>query len=227
MKYRPRPALQNEIIAPKPLASLGEKILGNFFSYLFHPLFVPVYVTLFLVYVHPSAFAGFSALEKRQTIMIITLNLVLFPLISVLLLRAVGFIDSIFLHTKKDRIIPYMACGIFFFWAYTVFREQAHYPLLLTSFVFGIFLASSAGLVANIYYKISLHTIGMGGWLGFFLVIYFSNTMHMAWPLAIAILLTGFVSTSRLLVSNHTDKEIYMGILVGLVTQLAAAAFIL
>ena len=115
--------------------SIGARIFAGFFSYLFHPVFIPLYVTWFLVYLHPSAFAGFSAAEKKQTILIVVLNLLFFPLISVLLLRAVGFIDSLFLRTQKDRIIPYIASGIFFFWAYTVFKQQAQYPLVLTTYV--------------------------------------------------------------------------------------------
>ena len=209
-----------------PLTIPG-KIYASFFSYLFHPIFVPVYVVLFLLYVHPSAFAGFSDAEKKQTILIVILNLVFFPLVSVLLLKAVGFIQSIYLRTQKDRIIPYIATGIFFFWAYTVFKQQTKYPLILTSFVLGIFLASSVALIANIYFKISMHAIGMGGWLGFFLVILNSRAMLITWPLCIVLLLTGLVCSARLLISNHKPPDIYAGLLVGIVSQIAAAIFVL
>lgn len=207
--------------------SIPGRIYAAFFSYLFHPIFVPVYVILFLVYIHPAAFAGFSAAEKKQTILIVLLNLVFFPLMSVLLLRAVGFIESIFLRTQRDRIIPYIASGIFFFWAYTVFKEQSQYPLILTSFVLGIFLASSIALLANIYFKISMHAIGMGGWLGIFLIILNTQTMLMTWPIAAVLLLTGFVCSARLLISSHKPSDIYGGLFVGLISQLAAAIVIL
>jgi len=166
-------------------------------------------------------------MDKRQTMLIVGLNIVFFPLISVLLLRAVGFIDSLFLRTQKDRIIPYIASGIFFFWGYTVFKQQAQYPLLLTAYILGIFLASSLALIANIYFKISMHAIGMGGLLGFFLIIARSNTMLMTWPLCIALLITGFVCTSRLLIRSHQQKDIYMGLFVGAITQFMAAFVVL
>jgi hypothetical protein len=51
--------------------------------------------------------------------------------------------------------------------------------------------------------------------------------MLMTWPLSLALLITGVVCTSRLIVSDHTPKEIYMGLLVGLVCQFAAAIAIL
>jgi nitrate reductase NapE component len=196
---------------------------ANFFSYIFHPAFIPIYVIAFLVYIHPSYFSGFSQRAKLQTVLISIINLVAFPLLTVALLRAVGFIDSIFLRTRKDRIIPYMACGIFFFWAYTVFKKQEMYPPIMSTFILGVFLAASAGLIANIYFKISMHAMGVGGVVGIFWVIAKENSMLMTWPLALAILITGIVCTSRMLVSNHTQKDIYIGLFVGFACQLVAA----
>ncbi|MEP7164991.1 MAG: phosphatase PAP2 family protein [Ferruginibacter sp.] len=215
------------VVEEKRSITMTGKIYAGFFSYIFHPVFVPVYVSLFLVYIHPSAFAGFSEAEKKQTILIILLNLVFFPMISVLLLRAVGFIESIYLRTQKDRIIPYIASGTFFFWGYLVFKQQPQYPLILTSFVLGIFLASSVALIANIYFKISMHAIGMGSWSGIFLIILKNNEMLMTWPLCIVLLLTGLVCSARILISSHHPKDIYMGLFVGLITQASAAIFVL
>jgi len=93
---------------------LPAKIFAHLNSYLFHPLFLPLYIILFLLYLHPTAFTGFSDATKVRVIFIVIINLLFFPLLSVLLLKAVGFIDSIFLKTQKDRIIPYIASGIFF-----------------------------------------------------------------------------------------------------------------
>lgn len=207
-------------------ANVVEKVFAWFFSIIFHPVFIPLYVAGFLLFLHPTAFAGFSEGDKRQTLLIILLNLVFFPLLSVLLLRALGFVASVKLNTRKDRIIPYISSGIFFFWAYTVFKEQPHYPLLLTSFILGIFLASSAALLANIYIKISMHAIGMGGLLSFMLIV-LREGIQMPWIVAAAVLLTGIVCTSRLLISDHSQKEISLGLVVGVITQWAAAVIIL
>lgn len=207
--------------------SLAGKLYAAFFSYAFHPVFVPVYVCLFLVYVHPSAFSGFSEAGKKQTILIILLNLVFFPLFSVVLLKAVGFIESIYLRTQKDRIIPYIASGTFFFWAYLVFKQQPQYPLIISSFILGIFLASSLALIANIYIKVSMHAIGMGSWLGIFIVIFKTNEMLMTWPLCIVILLTGLVCSARLLIASHQPRDIYTGLFIGLITQVVAAFVVL
>lgn len=192
-------------------------------SYIFHPLFIPVYAGLFLVFIHPSYFSGFGLETRKNTILILFLNTAFYPLFCVLLLKAVGFIQSVYLRTQRDRIIPYIACGVFYFWTYMVFKQQTAYPRILPAFILGVFLASSTALIANIYFKISLHAIGLGGWLGLFFIIAKNKTMLMTWPLAALLLIIGLVCTSRLLVSNHTQKDIYTGLFVGILTQFIAA----
>ncbi|RYF87628.1 MAG: hypothetical protein EOO03_10325 [Chitinophagaceae bacterium] len=196
-------------------------------SYIMHPVFIPIYVALFLVYVHPSYFSGFSDGNKLRTVVIVAQNAVFYPLFCIALLRGVGFIDSIYLRTQKDRIIPYIACGIFFFWTFLLFKQQEVYPSIMATFFLGIFLSSSAALIANIYFKISLHAIAMGGWLGIFLVVARSETMLMTWPVAAVVLLTGLVCTARLLLGHHSNKDVYGGLLVGLCMQFVAAYIML
>lgn len=208
------------VAAQRQEAPGATRLIANFFSYLFHPVFIPMYVFAFVIYLHPVLFAGFSEKQKLGALLIAALNLVFFPLFSVFLLKAVGFIDSIFLRTQKDRIIPYIAVGIFYFWAYTVFKEQADYPRLLPAFVLGIFLSSSGALLANIYFKISMHTIGAGGLLGFFIILIRSNNLTMAWPLALVILITGIICSSRLLLGSHKQGEVYAGLVLGVIAQL-------
>jgi hypothetical protein len=201
-----------------------EKAYALIFSVLFHPVFISLYVVAFIVYLHPSAFSGYSESNKRQVMLIVMMNSVFYPLLTVMLLRSLGFIDSILLKTQKDRIIPLIACGIFYFWTYTVFHEQERFYWLLQSFFLGIFLAASGALLANIYAKISLHATGMGGWLGFFLVIMSERSMLMTWPLLIVILLTGLVCSSRLLTSDHKPGDLLLGLILGLLSQFVAAA---
>ena len=195
---------------------------AHVFSFLFHPLFIPFYVAYFLMYVHPYVFVGFTLHEKTQTFFILGLNLFFFPLLSVLLLKSVGFIDSFFLKTQKDRIIPYIACGIFFFWTYTVFKQQPRYPLVLTAYILGVFLASSAALLANIYIKVSMHAIGFGGLIGIFGYLMQSHSMLMSWPIVLILLITGLTCSFRLYLKSHRPIDIYCGLLIGICCQLIA-----
>ena len=218
-------ALQPEQKNNQPLLI---RIFAHFFSYVFHPLFVPLYVIAFLVFFHPSYFAGFTAYEKYKVLLATALNTVFFPALAVLLMKGLGFIKSVFLRTQQDRIGPYLSSMIFYFWtAWVFFKTEPQLALILPSFMTGVFLTTVVGLLSNIYFKISMHAMGMGGMLGLFLIVMLYNTMLMTWPLSIALLITGLVCTSRLIVSDHTTKEVYWGLFFGLLCQLAAAAFIL
>jgi hypothetical protein len=199
------------------------RFFAHLVSYLFHPLFIPLYAAWFLAFIHPGCFAGFSEKQKIWILVRIAYTMVFFPIVTVLLLKLLGFNSSIYLKTQKERIIPYIACGIFFFWAYLVFKNQPEIPVTLTAFTFGVFLSSSVALLANIRMKISMHAIGMGGLLGLFLIIMFQSSMLMTVPLCIVFLLMGIVCTSRMVVSDHTPKEIYLGLFLGLFCQFAAA----
>ena len=197
-------------------------------SVVFHPLFLPFYVIWFLIAFHPTYFSGFGDYEKGKLLFTTALNTLFFPLLSVLLMKGLGFIQSVFLHSREDRIAPYLAVMIFYFWtAWVYFKFEPQLAALLPSFMTGILLTSIAALLSNIYFKISMHAIGVGGLLGIFLVIMQSHTMLMTWPLCLALLIAGLVCTSRLLVSDHQPREIYQGLITGMGCQFVAAMILL
>ena len=204
------------------------KAFAHFFSVVFHPLFIPLYVVVFLIRFHPSYFSGFNEGSKFWLILTTALNTAFFPAFSILVMKGLGFIKSVFLPTQQDRIGPYLAAMIFYFWAARVFfKFEPQLALVLPSFMTGVFLTTVAALIVNIFFKVSMHAIGCGGLTGIMLVIMNSNSMLMTWPLALAILISGIVCTSRFIVSNHTQKEIYTGLFIGLLCQFIAAFAIL
>ncbi len=204
------------------------RFFAHFFSVVFHPLFIPLYVVAFLINYHPSYFSGFSFYTKFEILRSVFVNTVIFPAFALLVMKGLGFVQSIFLHTRQDRIGPYLVNMIFYFWmARVFFNFQPELTPVLASFMTGVFLTTAIALMANIFYKISMHAIGCGGLIGIFIIVMNTNSMLMTWPLSLALLITGLVCTSRLIVSDHTQKEIYLGFVVGLICQLAAAIVIL
>ena len=218
---QPAPSLEREQY------SLALRIPAQIFSYLFHPLFIPVIATWYLAFIQAGYFTGIPHGEKIYILIRVAYNTIFFPAFTIMLLKALRFIDSIFLKTQRERIIPYIATNIFYFWMYLVFRNQPDVPLILTAFIFGIFLSSSFALLANIYFKISMHALGVGALLGLLLIVIFSGSSYGVFlPAMLVILLTGFVCTSRLIVSNHMPFDIYAGIFIGTASQFIAYFFI-
>src|SRR3954463_15015449 len=89
---------------PQPRAL---KLFAAFFSYLFHPLFISVYVAAYLIYLHPYAFAVFDPRQKFLRLLSVFVITVFFPAFTVFLLWRLQFAESVQLRSQKERIIPY------------------------------------------------------------------------------------------------------------------------
>lgn len=205
--------------------------VAKFISYVFHPVFVPVYVVWFLLYVHPSMFTGFSGFQKARLLAMALVSFTFFPLVTVFLLKALKFIESVQLKTQKDRIIPLIACMIWYFWIWYVWsnfgktRDVVDIPRPAVQFAFATFFSTIIALMLNIKMKASLHTVSMGVMLTFMLLLAYTEELNFGLYLAVAFLVTGLVATARLIASDHTTKEIYAGLATGAVSMLVAWNF--
>ena len=122
------------------------RFFGHLVSFIFHPLFIPSYITAFLIYSDPYAFAGMSEKGKMFKLISVVFSTAFLPLFSVALMKQLGFINSIFLRSQKDRIIPYIVCMIFYFWAWYV-SKNLHDSASLTAMLLAVFLSCIAGMM--------------------------------------------------------------------------------
>ncbi len=109
-----------------------------------------------------------------------------------------------------------------------------------TAFLIAV-LGATIGLFTcffiNLFFKISLHATGIGGFVGMVLITmwqYSFGTISMTLPLLgasqvsinlvllISILLAGLVGTARLWLKAHQPKELYAGFALGLFAQYLA-----
>lgn len=204
------------------------RIAARAISWIFHPVFVPVMVIWFLVYVHPYLFVGFSPFQKARTLATAIVSFTLFPLVTILLLKGLKFIDSIYLRTQRERVIPFIACMIWYFWIAYVWnnfgktRDVVDMPHNAVQFAFAAFFSTIIGLMMNIRMKISLHAISMGIVVTFFACMAYSQDVNFAIYLSIAVLIAGLVCTARFIASDHTPGEVYAGLFAGMVSMLIA-----
>ena len=213
---------QRPLVIKNPLI----RFFAQFFSYLFHPLFITSYVIFFLIFVHPLAFAGFDFRDRAFRFIAIFFTTVFLPLFSVLIAWQLRLgIDSIHLRTQKERIIPYVMVMIFYWWAWHVYDNLPDIPPVAIHFLFGAFLSICVAWFCNIYFKISMHAVAMGGLIMFFCLFSFSDNFTSGIYLSLAIFIAGLVCTSRLILSEHNGFEIYSGLFVGILTQWAAWQF--
>jgi len=198
------------------------KYVAHLLSYVLHPLFIPTYFFLFLMQVLPFEFVGISEWQLKMRLFSVAWLTAFFPAFAVFLLWRLKLSDSIFLRTQKERIIPYVITMFFYWWMYYLSRNFTDQPIALKFFYLGIFVASAIGMTVNNFIKVSLHAMGIAGLtMAVILVSIFYPVNNAVWVL-LAILLTALVISARLIVSDHTKKELIVGLLIGVVTQVAA-----
>ena len=207
------------VIYPTPL-----RIAARLISYLFHPLFIPVYVILFLIY-EAKLFPDKTDWQKSLVLIQFVVSYTLLPLVTILLMKALGFVTSVYLKTQKDRILPYVVCQVFYFWAWYV-SKNVGYPKIVVMFTLAIFLASALGLILNSYHKISMHTISLGVVCALLLIGGMLSSHNYGPYIAIAFLIAGLTCTARLIDSNHSTKEVYIGFFAGGLAQVIAYIFV-
>jgi hypothetical protein len=200
---------------------IGAKII----SIVFHPVFIPVYLAVLLVKIQPYFFSGLTPLEKFIVIPRFVVIYTIFPVVSVLLLKGLGFIQSIQLNTQRERIVPFIICMVYYFGHWYFLKKQSELPQYFIQLTAAIFFASIAGFFANIIMKVSMHAIAAGLMSAFLIHVGLTQHFDFGFYITITILLTGIICTARFVDSDHEIREIYFGLLTGIIAVIVAIVF--
>ena len=199
------------------------RVAAKLLSYIFHPVFVPAMVTAVLLWLHPMNKLLISDFNKPRLLAMVFLYTGFFPAFAVFLLWRLKFIKSIYLRTQKERIIPFVVAMFFIFWIYYVSRNLPSFPVSLRQFLMGVFLSSASALFANIYTKISMHGLAVGGMVAFAFTQQFTDAhWQSSWSLT-ALVIAGAVCSARLLLKAHRPVDVYAGFFTGVLCQVAAS----
>jgi hypothetical protein len=195
-------------------------------SYIFHPICLILWTTLYLLYLNPLIFIGADSEEKMLVLLRVIGTSVFLPFMTVILLKGLGFINSIRLENQKERIIPYVACITFFFWSYYVSKKLGD-PFEMRAFFLALFLTASLSLIINNYIKISMHAIAFGGVNALFVLMLFNERLNDGFILILSFLFAGLVCAARIRRLHHHPLEIYLGYFTGVMIQLFSWWFLL
>ena len=201
------------------------RFFAYFFSILFHPLLISVYVLAFLIYVHPAAFEGLDSQIKNMRMLSMVLFTLFFPAFSLFLAWRLKLIKNLKLENRQDRLVGFIVTMFFYFWASYVFRNLTDTPPIAAHFVLGTFFAVCAAWMCTIFYKVSLHAVAMGGLIAFFILFGMEDPFASGLYLTIPILIAGIVCSSRLILGAHNRFEMVTGFFVGMLSQAIAWLF--
>ena len=208
-----------DIYKPNKALLIAAKVI----SYVFHPLFMPTYIFWLLTYAVPYEFAGITPWAlKLKTFSVFWMS-AFFPAFAVFLLWRLKLgVDSMFLRTQKERIIPYIITMFFYWWLFYLSKNFTDQPAVLKFFFLGIFICTSVGLTINNFIKISMHGMGVGGAMAAVILFSFYYQLPLGLYITLATCIAGLVSSSRLIVGSHSAREVYLGFFAGAACQCAA-----
>lgn len=198
-----------------------------------------MYMLFIYLKVNPYLFPYSNGRDLSTLILIIFFTSVLIPFIAILLMLGVGFIQSLEMKDSKERIGPLIVTAISYLWLYLNVRTHNAIPIPYANFILGALIALFIAFFINNFSKISLHGVGMGGLLmGTIYLVSEHGTGTISFEAAgqlytlsnllilIAISIFGGVTLSaRLYLRAHSNQEIFGGLVVGILGQLAVILF--
>ncbi len=197
------------------------RVFLKLISYIFHPIFIPIAGTLAYF-----ALVPYSPLELQSgNILPIFILTVIIPIISFLILKNIGIVQSVFLTSINERKYPmYISIALLFMVLFKVIPNN--YTAELYYYFLGLIGASSGALLLLFFnFKTSIHMMAMGSFLMFLinLSIHFEKNVIMA--ISILTLITGLVASSRLFLKAHNRQELIVGLILGLFSQFLTISF--
>ena len=96
----------------------------------------------------------------------------------------------------------------------------------LTAALLGASLSVFMSFFFNLFFKIRLHTVGVGNFIAIGLLLALSSGFNLEIPLMLIIIIAGLVGSARIYLKAHRSGEVYSGYMVGIMGQLIAIMFI-
>ncbi|HAE14067.1 MAG TPA: hypothetical protein PKX04_12640 [Chitinophagales bacterium] len=198
----------------------AKEFFAHIISIVFQPLLMPLLGTFYLLYSNPFSYPDPG--ENFMLLLRVALLTFFFPAVFVGLMSALKFIGSISLRDRQDRVVPYIATMAFYIWAFYVFYSESFNGMVTFLLLASCISIVLAFLINILFLKVSMHTTAAGGMVAFFLLLIPFSQYNALWPFLTIILIAGLVGTSRLILSAHSKKEIYLGYLVGFMSFMIA-----
>ena len=197
-------------------------------SYIFHPLLLPTFAFGMIFLLNPFLFSNISEKQKLTILLSIFLNTFFVPVFLTFLMVKLGFVKSLRLESKMERIIPIGISIFIYAGLFAKFRLLDYNPVLATTLLSATVLLIII-MIINMQWKVSIHSIGIAGLLGVMVsnidLFSYSQYLHLPigilqllyLPLVIVTLVAGWVGTARLILGAHQKHEVYLGYIVGFV----------
>lgn len=193
------------------------KRLFTFFSFLFHPIVIPLLSTLLYLYLTHQYF---NTLEIFTIIGQIIIMTILIPITVYKFLQSIGKINSsVMLHSREERALPFaINITLLLLLKYYVLYNNSAYTLNL--YFDGIIISYTLLLIGAIFkQKFSVHASLLLSCVTFITFALIANQNGNIILLNCLLLITGITLSARLYLRAHSTLEVIIGMFIGCIPQ--------
>jgi hypothetical protein len=203
--------------------------LARVVSVLFHPLLIPTYLFGILALALPSALAPIQPSAHLKFILMIFIVTFVLPLFNVAIFKFFGTVDSFTLENRKERILPftfvlviYIAITYLLYSKAQISLDDNFLKLMIVMDLLGL-----ASLIATLFFKVSVHSIGIWGLIGIMMPLTKMSEVNALFYVSLGLIaLAGIIMSSRLLLGAHNSREVMWGSVIGLATSVTGMLFL-
>ena len=192
--------------------------LAKFISLLGHPLFMPAYAFGLLIYTNPYINVMVPDASKRFTFGILIVFTILLPILTAVVFKLLGLIDSLFMKTAEERRWPFLLTLIWYYMGFNLLTK-IYVPQSFLLLMIGAISAIGIALIITSRWKISIHMLGIGGVIGAIIGISQRFQFDHSTLLIVLILLAGLIGYARLKTHSHNYRQVYAGFILGIAVE--------
>jgi membrane-associated phospholipid phosphatase len=190
--------------------------LATVLSVLFHPLLLPTYLFVLLLYYLPPEVFAYPPAGRRLIVVLVFILTFLLPVFGTLLLQQAGVVASLTLDARTDRRWPLAVAAVCYTVLTVLFFRMPFFDYLFWMVMAVITASVYLTLVINQFWKISAHSIGLGGVLGLLVLLHnWLPETYLLYPVLVVLVISGAVISARLALGAHTIKQVYTGFFLG------------
>lgn len=175
-----------------------------------------------------TAFAHVFMVTSRERMFFVTgmffLLTFVIPALSAFTMQRAGAIRNLEMTERSDRLMPQVFTAAMYLVVFFMLSDKG-IPKFISLFILGSVVAQLIATAVTLWWKISLHLVGLGGLCGGMLAGMLTENNGATWPIALAFFISGLVGAARIQLEAHNFKQLYIGYLAGFVILFSAIFF--
>lgn len=199
------------------------KTIAKIFSVIFHPLLLPSF-GIIILYNSGSVLEYLPFQAKKIILLVVGVSTFILPLTFVPFFIFQKIIKNVQMENTRERLIPFfITSALYFFCYYLLIRLGA--PQTIPKFILAATTTVVVLFLLSFKWKISAHMTGIGGLTGSLVAVSFRLGVNLEYFIIAAVIASGIIGYSRLVLKAHKPYQIYLGWLTGVFTTIMVILF--